>query len=432
MRSGGWFAGVAMTMALAGCVSAPRPVVPESDEARYTALFPYYAEACAVSQILKKPGFGADIRGGPGGHAVLYLNGVCRVRDASYPTVALCDADPPQPGQGVGLSVNAHYQNAEWVATEGRAFFFDGAPGDGAPGPLARLTRLAYRRAQQQAEAQGVLDGVVFHDDVFDDMPPGMARRDWMYEVSIGTDYAVGFARDRYCARVPLDRARMARVVAFLNDLNAPYKAGQVFEWNVVRNNCSHMIHNALSAADIWDVWEPERFILFAAFDFPVPKNEFVNLMGRTNDLALDDPAALYADPATREAVLADGALPSAPGALAEFRPVVQDNEVYDTDLSLIFYDDPITARYERRLRAIFAEPRYVDLDANLHYFSALYRRVQARREPIDRYLDTLSNSTDPDRQRAALFYQRFYQAIDRSSAAVAADLARPDSRQAR
>lgn len=418
MRCRGRFAVLAVAIGLAGCVGAPQLPVIATDEAQYTALFPYYAESCAVSGFQKKPGFGAELGGGVGGHAVLYLNGVCRVPDAGYPTVALCGGGVPQPGQGVGLSVNAHFSNASWVATEGRAFFFDGGLG-----PMARLTRLAYRRAQQQAEAQGVYDGVTFHDKVFDDMPPGTARRDWMYEMSIGTDYAVGFARDRYCARVPLDRERMARVVGFLNDLNAPYKAGEKeFEWDVVRNNCAHMIHNALSAADIWDRWEPERFILFAAFDFPVPKNEFVNLMRRTNDLPLDDPAALYADPAAREAVLADGVLPTAPGALAEFRPVIQDNEVYDTDLSLIFYDDPILSRYERRFRAIFAQPRYLDLGANLRHFAALYRRAQAERVSVP-------GGADPEHRRAALFYERYFEAIDRSSAAVAAGLAQLDSR---
>jgi hypothetical protein len=411
---------VAIALAVAGCTGALPPTV-EDDEAQYTALYPYYAEACAVSQIQKKPGFGADIRGGPGGHAVLYLNGVCRVRDAGYPTLKLCDGDP-QPGQGVGLSVNAHYSNANWVATEGRDFFFNGGLS-----PMARLTRLAYRHAQDQAEAQGILDGVTFHDEVFDDMPPGMSRRDWMYETSIGTDYAIGFARDRYCARVPLDRARMARIVTFLNELNAPYKAGhKQFEWNVLQNNCSHTIHNALSAADVWDRWEPDRFVLFAAFDFPVPKNELVNLMRRTNDLALNDPAAVYADPAARAAVETDGVPPIAPGALAEFQPVMQDNEVYDTRLSLIFYDDPIVGRYERHFRSIFSEPRYVDLHANLRHFVELYRHLEGERKG---YFDTLTAEPSGERQRLAPFYEQFYRTIDRARRAAEADLARLNGR---
>ena len=64
---------------LAAC-SAARFDLPGAagDEAAYAAQYPYYAEYCALSQIKKKPGFGADIRGEIGGHAVFYLNGACR------------------------------------------------------------------------------------------------------------------------------------------------------------------------------------------------------------------------------------------------------------------------------------------------------------------------------------------------------------------
>jgi hypothetical protein len=71
-----------------------------------------------------------------------------------------------------------------------------------------------------------------------------------------------------------------------------------------------------------------------------------------------------------------DGWLPIEPGALAEAERVVQDNEVYATELDLIFFDDPIIGVYRRRFARIFSEPRYTDLRANLAYFDALYRRI--------------------------------------------------------
>jgi hypothetical protein len=358
---------------LAGCAAMPSSLAVDTDEATYRALFPYYAEACAVSEIRKKPGFGVDvIGGGAGGHAVLYLNGVCRDRGAGYPTVRLCDGDPAP--QGVGISVNAHYKNAKWVATEGRDFFLDG----GLP-PRERLTRLAYQRAQAHAKAQDVFAGVEFHADTFDDMKPGEDRRDHMYEISIGTDYAVGFARHRYCARVPLDRDQMARVVAHLNDANQPYKAGtKTFEWDVVRDNCTHLIHDALAAAGVWRTLSLPDFWLFAVLVFPVPKNEFVNLMRRTNDLPLEDPRALYDDDAARDAVMRLGVLPTRPGALASARPVVQDNDLYETTLSLIVYDEPFVEQYTIWFRRIFGEARYTDLRANLESFAARYRAIAA------------------------------------------------------
>jgi hypothetical protein len=272
---------LAILMWLVGCTATFDIAAPPNDEPIYAMLYPFYAELCAVSQIRKKPGFGVDTSGGPGGHAVFYLNGVCRDRDAGYPTLVICAPGTPATEQGVGLSVNAHFQNANWVATEGRDFFFQG---DLTPGE--RLTPAAYSRTLATAEAKGIYDGIVFHDEVFDDMSPGMDRHDFMYEVSVATDYAVAFGRDRYCARVPVTRAQMVKVVDYLNGINAMYRDGKkVFVWNVVQNNCSHLAHNALATAGIWDDWPTDRFIAISAFDFPVPKNEFVNLMWRTNDM---------------------------------------------------------------------------------------------------------------------------------------------------
>ena len=367
-------AALALLIGLSSCNSTFDLAVAPSDERLYERLYPYYAELCAVSQIRKNPGYGVDTSGGWGGHSVFYLNGVCRDRGAGYPTIALCGDDASAAEQGVGLSVNAHFKNANWIATDGRDFFFHGDLA-----PQERLTRAAYDRTQKEAESKGLLDGIVFHDEVFEDMPPEMGRRDFMYEVSIATDYAVNFARDRYCARVPLTRAQMGEVVAYLNGVNEIYKNGRKeFEWNVVQNNCTHLAHNALAAAGIWNAWETDRFIVVAAFDFPVPKNEFVDLMRRTNDTDVSDPHALFEDKVARRALIDYGRLPVEPGALAEAEPVVQQNDIYDTQPHLIFYDTPVVGSYERHFRAIFSEPRYTDIRANLRFMVERYRRIAA------------------------------------------------------
>ena len=361
---------------LSGCTSTLFNV-PEgtTDEATYSAVYPWYAEFCALSEIDKKPGFGAEIvPGGPGGHSVLYLNGVCRVKDAGYPVVALCGIGDPKPDQGVGLSVNDHYRNANWIATEGRDFVFHG---DLAPGET--LTRASYLRTQAKARAKGILDGIVFHSRFFDDQPASMSKIDFMYDMSVATDYAVGFGRDRYCARVPLNRAKMAAAVKYLNAVNAPYRSGQeVFNWNVLQNNCTHLAHNVLAMAGLWSEWPTDRSLLISAFDFPVPKNEFVNLMRRTNDMPITNPGALYDDAAARATILAEGWIPTRPGGLAEAERAIQRNDVYNTRLRLIFYDEPIFGHYQERFDAIFKDPRYTDLRTNLNHFSTLYTTILA------------------------------------------------------
>ena len=392
----------------------------------YASLYPFYAEYCALSGIKKRPGFGVEHLGGSGGHAVLYLNGVCRVPNAHYPVIALCE--PGSKGDGVGLSVNAHFKNANWVATEGKDFFFRG---DLAPNE--RLTREAYERTKARAKEMGIYDGVEFHPEVFDDMPPGMSRREFRYEVSIATDYAVAFGRNQHCARVPVTRGQMAEMVQFLNDLNSEYRDGKKdYVWDVVQDNCIHTLHNAFSAIGLWDTWETDQFILIAAFDFPVPANEFVNLMRRTNDLPLDDLNELYADEAARRSLIEDGWLPTRPGALAEFERMVQNNDVFETDVHLIFFDDPIFPIYQERAEEIFSEPRYFDIGANLQYFAKLYQAILRDRKPLESYLhdtdvqalNTPLNVKPPEKKQFPEFYQRFYQYIEHQNAMIQAELA--------
>lgn len=386
----------------------------------YAALYPYYAEYCAVSEINKKPGFGVPINGGFGGHAVLYLNGVCRDRGAGYPVIGLCDPTSAA-SQGVGLSVNDHFKNANWIATEGRDFLFYGNLK-----PTDRLTVEGYRRTQARAMKMGILDGIEFHQRFFDGMPAGMSKRDYMYEISIATDYAINFGRDRYCARVPLSREQMKRVVVYLNQLNEPYRSGEKeFHWGVLTNNCSHMTHNALAAAGIWSDVGVDEPVFIAAFDFPVPKNEFVDLMQRTNDMPLGDLLALYGDSTARHDLMRYGRLPMRAGALAEAAPIIADNDLYETRSRLIFYD-PL-GRYQRDFEAILGDSRYLDLRTNLTYFAGLYQRLKAERKPVDWYLAQGRKIPNPGPEGFPAFYQRYYQYLDREIAAVDAKLAALD-----
>jgi hypothetical protein len=218
----------------------------------------------------------------------------------------------------------------------------------------------------------------------------------------------------------------MQAAVAYLNGVNAIYKDGKTdFVWNVLQNNCVHLTHNALAAAGIWDEWKTGRFVLFAALDFPVPKNEFVNLMLRANDTDITDPRALYDDPSTRRSLMDYDRLPDQPGALAEAEQVIQKNDIYDTELRLIFYDEPIVAAYQRHFRAIFAEPRYTDIRANLRYFASLYRTIAADRQATAHDPRAEARS---EPEGFATFRQRYDEYIGQEAATVAARLAALDT----
>jgi hypothetical protein len=400
-----------LALLLGGCSVArfDQPGV-HDDPAAYATVFPTYAEFCAVSQIKKKPGFGADIRGQVGGHAVFYLNGACRDDEAGYPVLRLCDPTRDHE-DGVGLSMNAHFSNAKFVAVPGRDFFFQGDMPAGAP-----VDRAAYARIQRRAKQLRLYDGITFHPEVFTDMPAGWNRADYKYEVSVATDYAIAFGRGRHCARIPVDRTQLRRMVDFLNAENAPYRSGAaVFRWSVFRDNCIHLAHNALAAAGLWPEWRSHESLLWAMLDFPVPRNEFVNIMRRTQDVTLLDPGLLYRDATARRDPDALDALPPLPGALAVSQPPLGPNSVYDTDVDLIFYDEPVFGHYQEWSDAIFADPRRTDLRTNLEWYAGLYRdALQNRRSLPD------SQTDDP---RYAGFKRRFYEVLEQRQTRIDAGL---------
>ncbi len=399
--------------------------VPSPDEAHYGRFYPYYAELCALSELRKKPGFGVRVRSGMGGHSLLYLSGVCLDHQGGYPTLGLCDPDVSPACHGVGISVNAHYKNANWVATEGRDFVWHGALK-----PSECLTYEAYGRTQDRAKAMGLLDHIEFHDHLFRHKPSGMSERDYMYEISIATDYAICFGRDAYRARVPLDRCRMSAIVDFLNGLNAPYRDGsRVFRWKVFNNNCSHVVHNALAAGGIWAPWPTGQISALAIFKFPVPKNEFVDLMSRTNDLPIHDTQAIYEDREARHALFEANVLPTAHGGLAIAMPAMRDNRIYETDrLRLIFYDNPFWGSYRRQFAHIFSEPRYFDLRANLRHFAAIYETALQRRGAARVHTTTRAKANRIESDKEMQFYAQYDRYIKREAAKVRCQLASVDS----
>lgn len=409
---------------LAGCavVDFGRPGAASGEGGGYAAAFPFYAEYCALSQIKKKPGFGAEVRGDIGGHAVLYLNGACRGAEADRQVLRLCDGSAAGEEDGVGISMTEHLRNAKWIAVPGRAFFFDGGLR-----PDETLTRARYLAVRAEARRLGLYDGVAFHPGFSAAGQPGMSPDDRPYEALFATDYAVGLGRGRYCARVPVTRARLAAMLVFLNAENAPYRSGrEEFRWDIFRDNCIHLIHNTLAAAEVWDAWPTKRPLLVSLFDFPVPKNDFVNLARRVNDLDLLDPAAVFRDGAARRSVLRFGQLPVRPGALALSWPAWRPNEVYETELKLVFYDEPHVGPYRGWLNTILADSRRSDLGHNLLYFQALYRQLQAARQPLDAWLARAEvRQVSANAATATAFHAQFHDALDREVEAISLHLER-------
>lgn len=354
-------------------------IVERSPDRAYEHLFPYYVELCALSQWETKDGR----RGNPFGHAVMYIKGACKDEAAPFPLLRRCrtmatEIDDPE--HGAGVSVGRWFRNVNWVAVPGYELFYTGnlKPGE-------RLTREHFDATVRAAIDKGVFDGVELHGSWTRNgegsLPEFVADR------SIGTDFALQFSRNVFCARNPVTEPVLNEIIAFLNDKNEEYATGTAdYNWNLLADNCVHTVRNALAAANFWSPISVLQVKILALFDLAVPANEFVNLALLGSEGPIDDYRQIYGENALRDALFDFRWLPTQPGALVKTLPVHQPNDVYGTDFRLFAAQSPLRMGKTGRAVRLLSERRNVDLDTNLHYFLDRYDEILTdHRDQVDR-----------------------------------------------
>jgi hypothetical protein len=335
-------------------------------DVEYEAAFPYYAQLCAVSRFHR---LGVE-RGGNAGHAVLYLKGLCRVPDAPYPQVELCPErvdDVDDPRHGVGVSVNAAFQNVNWVAYPGRHLFFNGnlKPGD-------VLDQAHFERTIDVIVDQGLLRGVEVNESSLTGILPGTLEHRTA-ESLLGTDTAIRFARSVWCSSLPATRAQMEAIVAHLNEVNRTYATtGQSYVYSLFSDNCVDLLHNTLAAAGVWEPKSQYRLAARKLMNIGIPANEFVRFSERANRFPIERFRKVYADGAMRESLARFGALPARHGALLQSAAVHTPNELYDTSLQMYVVEGP-GKRQTESITEIMNDVRVTDLGANLRWWETRY-----------------------------------------------------------
>jgi hypothetical protein len=386
----------------AGCATVEsHEVVPHvGPDARYDALFPYYVELCAVSQI--RSNFAPH--GGSPGHAAMYIKGACRDPSTRYPTLKLCgdDVDPTDPESGSGVSVNKMLRNVNWIATPGKRLFYHG---DLDPDEVLNVdTGIA---AIYAAEAAGVFEGVDVHAPY---RPPEDDEDAFLYLAAaetLGTDFALTFGRTVYCARLPLGRRQVADVIEYLNDLNSDYaRGGRDYNWSGYNDNCSHTLRNSLAAAGIWQSKSIATYRLGQLANLSVPANEFANLALLMTSYPIEDFDELMGDPVLRRTLARRSWLPTRHGAMLELIPVHQNNELYETDAAIFMLRSPFRRKKSRNVGDLFEDPVYTDLEKNLLHFQELYGRILAERSA-----DWEATERDSADRRARDHYYRYIEA---------------------
>ncbi len=387
----------------------------------YNALFPCYVEVCAVTQFHPagaKPG-------GWGGHATLFVNGAEIETGADYPRLRLAAAGTGlrDPDSGTGISVNKIFDNVTWVAIPRRDEFFRGGLA-----PEQTLDEEFYEAAVQKATDARWFAGIRIKDAVIRRKPPAMPASEFVVRHSIGTDFALNFARTAYCARLPISREALGEVIAYLNGVNeSAQKSG--YTWNMYTSNCSHVAHNALAAAGVWDpkvVRGPDAIdiakdvlsvvralALNQMSDLSFPANNFVRLYEAGNERPIDDVVAAFRNHDVRR-TLDDGWVSTGPGALIATYPMhdASRNRMFAAGRDPFLFSVPVLWDKEDKFKKLTrATPSVVtDLAANLASFRDRYARALGNQRAVHDELGMLHDGESERDFRA--FYGRFYEYV--------------------
>jgi hypothetical protein len=332
-------------------------------------------------------------------------------------------ADLSDPDCGTGISVNKMFENVTWVAIPGRDEFFRGGLA-----PEQTLTKDFYEAAIQKATTLGWFAGIRVKDAVIRQRSPTMRPEEFIVRHSIGTDFALSFARTAYCARLPMHRDAIGRVIAYLNSANeSAQKNGYV--WNMYTNNCSHVAHNALAAADVCDpkvargpgainlardvLSVAKALVLNQMSDFSFPANNFVRLYEAGNDRPIDDVLAAFRNHDVRR-TMDDGWLTTGPGALIATYPIhdARRNQMFAPGRDPFLFSVPMLWDKANTFKMLTRDaPSIVtDLAANLAHYRESYTTTLADRRSVDAKVDLLGGTGDEEEFR--IFYGRFYDHI--------------------
>lgn len=352
-----------------------------SKEEAYDELHPYYLEVCAVSSAKMK--HWEEYRTPPG-HSVMYIKGACRDESKELPWLKMCDPQKVSLSseEGAGISVNWKYKNVVWNAYPGKSLFYKGELSED-----EELSSKKYREKINSFVDRGLFKNIKFHDWGLEDKPGNLSEQQFMVSENIGLDFAVNWGRTAYCSRVPTPAKVIKKIVESLNKVNAKYFYGkEEYHWNVLKDNCSHLIHNALADAGVLEKQKTNRFILQQLFHLSIPANESLDMI----KLSVDESISLKSlkkNPRQMKLFNDYTWIPTQEGSLAITYPWHEKNKIFDRDNVMDVYEFflvPIAGAYlpkfmrknTRKFMEVFKLKKYTDLVSSYENFSQKYKNA--------------------------------------------------------
>lgn len=379
----------------------PLLVISAVAHAAYEDHFPVYFEYCSGTQWKLQNGE----KGGIPGHGFTYIHGLCKDYRSSYPQVIPCSEVSPElrekyPHDGVGVSLDKNFSNVMWVAVPGRDLTFYG-----------ESERKPITHADVQKVIQRVIDLKVFQDVVHKgEKPRSLPFNSPEYlesvaDETLGTEYAVAWARELHCARIPAPVESLPAVAKFLNESNNQYKEGPGYEWSKVSDNCAHLAINSSHAMGINDSIKTSQGGIKKLFNMALPTNTF---------LMYADLSALKKKPSLRKlekALNNKGFTPVQVGSIIENHPAFPSGEKFNTDdLKVLTAPRPKSPlkflatpeKYEKK----YMTSQNSDLKANAEMWQAHYQKL----------IDKLSNE-----QKGSVLEQYLNEQLELTKAIIVA-----------
>lgn len=241
----------------------------------YNIMNPYYAEVCTHTQYRPKDIIDDAKEGGPGGHATIFLNGACLDSSKNYPQLKLCDenvdlTDPEL--SGVGVSLNYMFASVRFVAIPGRKNFYRGIVPWG-----EKINNDVVKKTREYFYSKPWHDGIYMASEHIDKCHckekkcTGLEMKKCLIDQNTGIDFAISYARDSYCSKLPMPKYALKKVIDNLNQSNTDAQNNSInftpnnegfleknlssrgYKYDVFLDNCSHLIHNAIAATGFYD-----------------------------------------------------------------------------------------------------------------------------------------------------------------------------------
>lgn len=291
-------------------------------QAAYEDHFPAYFEYCTGTQWKLQSGE----KGGSPGHGFTYIHGLCKDYRSSYPQVIPCSEVSAElrekyPHDGVGVSLDKNFSNVMWVAIPGRNLTLNGDS-----------ERKAITNQDVKDIIQKVIDLKIFQDVVHKgEKARSLPLNSQEYleavaDATLGTEYAVAWARELHCARIPAPVESLPAVAKFLNEANNQYKEGPGYEWSKVSNNCAHLAINTSHIMGINKSIKLNQGGLKKFFNMALPSNTF---------LMYADLAALKKAPSNKKlnkAIAEKGFYQVQVGSIIENHPAFPSGDKFNTE----------------------------------------------------------------------------------------------------